>query len=83
MIHDVPPVPRREHLEAATLPPANVICHHGSGSFHGYLYGVEFASNTYGDNGNDCNTADDESWRFSVDQLIVLLLLLSSLSSCV
>ena len=29
-----------------------------------YLYGVEFGSNTYGDNANDCNTADDEAWRF-------------------
>ncbi len=29
-----------------------------------YLYGVEFGSNTYGDNALDCNTADDESWRF-------------------
>lgn len=29
-----------------------------------YLYGVEFGSNTYGDNALDCNTADDEAWRF-------------------
>jgi len=29
-----------------------------------YLYGVEFGSNVYGDNALDCNTADDESWRF-------------------
>ena len=39
-------------------------CGFFSGSFNGYLYGVEFASNTYGDDGNDCNTADDEAWRF-------------------
>lgn len=32
--------------------------------FYGYLYGVEFQSNTYHDNGSDCNTADDEAWRF-------------------
>ena len=35
-----------------------------SGSFYGYLYGVEFGTNTYGDDGYDCNTADDEAWRF-------------------
>ncbi len=29
-----------------------------------YIYGVEFGNNTYGDNANDCNTADDEAWRF-------------------
>ncbi len=39
-------------------------CNFGSGTFNGYLYGVEFGINTYGDNANDCNTADDESWRF-------------------
>lgn len=33
-------------------------------TFFGYLYGVEFGTNNYGDDGNDCNTADDESWRF-------------------
>lgn len=38
-------------------------CGFGSGSFYGYMYIVEFASNTYTDNGNDCNTADDEAWR--------------------
>ncbi len=32
--------------------------------FYGYIYGVEFESNTYHDDGNDCNTADDEVWRF-------------------
>ena len=32
--------------------------------FNGYLYGVEFESNTYDDDGLDCNTADDEAWRF-------------------
>ncbi|PCJ17799.1 MAG: hypothetical protein COB04_08040 [Gammaproteobacteria bacterium] len=39
-------------------------CLVGSGSFFGYLYGVEFGSNTYGDNGSDCNTSDDQAWRF-------------------
>ena len=39
-------------------------CGFGSGSFYGYFYGVEFASNTYSDDGNDCNTADDQAWRF-------------------
>jgi len=29
-----------------------------------YVYGVEFGSNTYTDDANDCNTADDEAWRF-------------------
>ena len=33
-------------------------------TFYGYLYGVEFESNTYTDNSHDCNTADDEEWRF-------------------
>ncbi len=42
----------------------NPNCNFNSGTFHGYLYGVEFASNTYGDDGNDCNTADEEAWRF-------------------
>jgi len=41
----------------------NANCGIHSGSFHGYLYIVEFGSNTYGDDGNDCNTADDEAWR--------------------
>ncbi|MBA1146520.1 hypothetical protein H0Z60_05555 [Ectothiorhodospiraceae bacterium WFHF3C12] len=37
----------------------------GDGStYDGYVYGVEFGSNQYGDNANDCNTADDEAWRF-------------------
>ena len=38
-------------------------CGFNSGTFHGYLYIVEFGSNTYGDDGRDCNTADDEAWR--------------------
>ncbi len=29
----------------------------------GYIYIVEFGSNTYGDGPTDCNTADDEAWR--------------------
>jgi len=33
-------------------------------TFFGYIYGIEFGSNTYGDDGRDCNTADDEAWRF-------------------
>jgi len=39
-------------------------CGFASGTFFGYSYGVEFASNTYTDDSNDCNTADDEAWRF-------------------
>ncbi|NOX10047.1 MAG: hypothetical protein GXP22_11305 [Gammaproteobacteria bacterium] len=39
-------------------------CSINSGTFTGYTYGVEFGSNTYGDNSSDCNTADDEAWRF-------------------
>ncbi|VAW89070.1 Type IV fimbrial biogenesis protein PilY1 [hydrothermal vent metagenome] len=35
-----------------------------SGWGSGYLYGVEFESNTYQDDSDDCNTADDEAWRF-------------------
>jgi len=35
-----------------------------SGWGSGYLYGVEFESNTYQDGPDDCNTADDEAWRF-------------------
>ncbi len=42
----------------------NANCGFNSGTFYGYLYGVEFGSNNYGDNGDDCNTADDEAWRF-------------------
>lgn len=33
-------------------------------TFFGYTYGVEFATNTYSDDGRDCNTADEEEWRF-------------------
>ena len=33
-------------------------------SSDGYIYGVEFGSNTYTDNSSDCHTADDEAWRF-------------------
>jgi type IV pilus assembly protein PilY1 len=32
-------------------------------SFYGYLYIAEFGDNTYTDDGNDCNTADDQEWR--------------------
>ena len=32
-------------------------------TFYGYPYIVEFGSNTYADDGNDCNTADDQAWR--------------------
>ncbi|MGI0119478.1 pilus assembly protein [Zooshikella sp. RANM57] len=39
-------------------------CNFSSGTFFGYTYSVEFGSNTYSDDGNDCNTADDQSWRF-------------------
>ena len=38
-------------------------CSFGSGTFEGYLYIVEFGTNTYTDNSNDCNTADDQEWR--------------------
>lgn len=31
--------------------------------FFGYLYIVEFADNTYTDDGNDCNTVDEQEWR--------------------
>ncbi|MGE3537585.1 MAG: pilus assembly protein [Candidatus Tectimicrobiota bacterium] len=33
-------------------------------TFYGYLYGAEFATATYTDDSRDCNTADDEEWRF-------------------
>lgn len=33
-------------------------------SFYGYLYAAEFANNNYTDDANDCNTADDQEWRF-------------------
>jgi type IV pilus assembly protein PilY1 len=32
-------------------------------TFNGYLYIAEFEENTYDDDGNDCNTADDQDWR--------------------
>jgi type IV pilus assembly protein PilY1 len=38
-------------------------CAFNSGTFYGYLYIVEFGSNTYSDDGLDCNTADDQEWR--------------------
>lgn len=38
-------------------------CGFSNGSFQGYLYIAEFGTNTYGDDGNDCNTADDNAWR--------------------
>ncbi len=38
-------------------------CGFNDGTFSGYLYIVEFGSNSYGDDANDCNTADDEAWR--------------------
>ncbi|UEX78906.1 pilus assembly protein [Spiribacter halobius] len=41
----------------------NPDCTFASNGRPGYLYIAEFASNTYGDNGLDCNTADDDSWR--------------------
>lgn len=41
-------------------------CGFGTGGqlFYGYVYGVEFSTNTYTDDGRGCNTADDEEWRF-------------------
>ena len=39
-------------------------CSFSSGTYYGYLYGVEFGSNRYGDGSTDCNTADDQAWRF-------------------
>jgi len=53
------PVKHRDANESGTAD-----CGFNNGTFSGYLYGVEFGSNTYGDNGADCNTADDEAWRF-------------------
>ena len=40
-------------------------CGFGTGgqSFYGYLYMAEFGQNFYTDDGNDCNTADDQEWR--------------------
>lgn len=38
-------------------------CTFSSGTFYGYLYIVEFGENTYPDDGRDCNTADDQTWR--------------------
>jgi type IV pilus assembly protein PilY1 len=40
-------------------------CGFGTGgqTFYGYIYIAEFGQNTYGDDGNDCNTADDQEWR--------------------
>ena len=42
----------------------DVDCAFNSNSVGGYLYGVEFGNNTFGDDGSDCNTADDRAWRF-------------------
>ncbi|OUS29267.1 hypothetical protein A9Q99_09145 [Gammaproteobacteria bacterium 45_16_T64] len=50
------------HRDADDSGTAN--CNFGSPTFGGYIYGVEFGTNNYTDNGNDCNTADDEAWRF-------------------
>ncbi len=36
----------------------------GGQTAYGYVYGVEFATNTDTDDARDCNTADDEEWRF-------------------
>ncbi|MGE3541425.1 MAG: pilus assembly protein [Candidatus Tectimicrobiota bacterium] len=36
----------------------------GGQTIYGYAYGVEFATNTYTDDTRDCNTADEEEWRF-------------------
>jgi type IV pilus assembly protein PilY1 len=36
-----------------------------TGGYSGtYIYGVEFGNNTYSDGSADCNTADDQAWRF-------------------
>jgi type IV pilus assembly protein PilY1 len=41
-------------------------CGFGTGgqTFYGYLYAAEFATNAYPDDSDDCNTADDQEWRF-------------------
>lgn len=39
-------------------------CTIGDGDFSGYFYGVEFGVNTFTDGADDCNTADDQAWRF-------------------
>lgn len=36
----------------------------GGQDFIGYIYGTENGTNTYSDDGNDCNTAADDSPRF-------------------
>lgn len=39
-------------------------CTRGGYTGNTYVYGVEFGSNSYSDDGSDCNTADDQAWRF-------------------
>lgn len=38
-------------------------CDFNDGTFYGYLYIVEFGTNTYTDSDADCNTAADDAWR--------------------
>ena len=33
-------------------------------SFNGYIYGVDFPTNTYAGGGQNCNIADEQAWRF-------------------
>ncbi len=56
-----PPIVPNNNIKDRTL---TGNCTINSGTFTGYLYGVEFGSNTYGDNSVDCNTASDTAWRF-------------------
>lgn len=39
-------------------------CTFSSGTFYGYIYGVDSPYNTYSNSTYHCNTADDQEWRY-------------------
>lgn len=62
--------PDGRNLSSAGSIQQRVTTHSGSGNCSSggyggtYIYGVEFGNNNYSDGSADCNTADDQSWRF-------------------
>lgn len=47
-------------------------CNFSSGTFYGYIYGVDSPYNTYSNTSSHCNTADDQEWRFRNSQFNTL-----------
>jgi type IV pilus assembly protein PilY1 len=61
-----------QHRDSNDSGNANCSFNQNGQDFFGYIYTAEFGQNSYDDNGDDCNTADDQSWRFRTNAFNVL-----------